>query len=163
MTNLKLIAYDETTGEEVKVGSVIKTANGIPVTLKRLTRYRIPGKSGKILVSYGKGEIEYYDKVCNLRVELLDLDSAPMQFTILDIADIVSKEAMRLQNRVRVFKSHPSYDKRSDLKADANKLTGMFSLLLRLNKYHDIEGSDVKDQIKAAREAVESLYSKSNL
>ena len=164
MTNLKLVAYDEETGKEVAIGTRLKTSRGDSVTLKGLSRQRIPGKSGKIVVEYGDGgTMEYYDKVCNLRVDVVDVDKQPVRFDLLDIAKIVSQEAKHLENRVKVFKVHPSYDSRADLKADANKLTGMFSLLIRLNKYFEIEGSDVRDNVKAAREAVESLYSKSNL
>lgn len=90
---------------------------------------------------------------------MTDVHTAPC-FTIADIAAIVSKEAKHLENRVRVFKSHPSFDSRADLKAQANKLTGMFSLLIQMNKYFEIEGSDVRDHVRAARAAVQSLYQK---
>ena len=169
MTNLKLIAYDETTGEEVKIGTRLKTWNGTPVILKELTRQRQVGRSGKIVVEVLDGDdsmtvhAEYYDNICNLRVEVVDVDKTPVQFNVLDVAKIVCEHAKHLENRVRVFKSHPSYDKKSDLKADANKLTGMFGLLIQMNKYFEIEGSDVRDRVKAARAAVESLYSKNNL
>jgi hypothetical protein len=161
MTKLNFIAFDVITGKEVPIGSMLQTASGQKVTLKALTRERTPGKSGKILVEHQSGgTIEYYDKVCNLRVEIDNVDSAPVQINVLTIAEIVCKEARNLENRVRVFKSHPTFDKKSDLKADANKLTGMFSLLMRLNHYFEIEGSDVRTRVNAAREAVESLYAK---
>jgi hypothetical protein len=167
MTNLKFIAFDEKTGQEVKIGSKIETWRGTPVILKELTRARTEGRSGKIVVEIVNDDdphmtvhAEYYDKVCNLHVKVYDLDAAPIGITILGIAKVVSQEARHLENRVKVFKVHPSYDSRADLKADANKLTGMFSLLIKLNKYFEVEGSDVRDRVKAAREAVESLYKK---
>lgn len=86
--------------------------------------------------------------------------SAPVQFTIEDVAAIVSKEAKHLINRVKVFEAHPSFDSRADLKASANKLTGMYSLLIQMNKFWEIEGSDVKENVKTARAVVELLYAK---
>lgn len=70
MSNSKLVAYDEETGKEVAIGTKLQTFRGETVTLKHLSRPRIPGKSGKIVVEYDDGgTMEYYDKVCNLRIE----------------------------------------------------------------------------------------------
>lgn len=167
MTNLKLVAYDEETGKEVAIGTRLQTSRGDSVTLKGLSRQRIPGKSGKILVEYddrhGGGTMEYYDKVCNLRVDVVDVDSAPKTVTILQLANFVSKAADKVTYRVEQFKVHPSYDSRADLKASMNAVTGMFSMVLELNNYIEIEDSDVRSHVIEARKAVESLYSKSNL
>jgi hypothetical protein len=90
---------------------------------------------------------------------MTDIHTAPC-FTIADMAAIVSKEAKHLENRIRVYEAHPTFDTRADLKASANKLTGMFSLLIQMNKFWDIEGSDVRKHVEAARAAVEQLYKK---
>lgn len=164
MTNLKLVAYDEGTGKEVAIGTKLQTFRGDVVTLKSLSRSRIPGKSGKIVVEYGDGgTMEYYDKVCNLRVDVVDVDSAPKTVTILQLANFVSKAADKVTYRVEQFKVHPSYDNRADLKASINAVTGMFAMVLELNNYIEIEDSDVRSHVIEARKAVESLYSKSNL
>lgn len=159
----ELVAFDERTGVEIKRGAKLETLNGEPVKLIEATRERAYGRSGKVLVEHASGiRQEYYDKVVNIRVGIIDRDDSQV-FTIQQIAAYVSNAARNLTGRVESYKIHPSYDSRSDLKATANSISGMFNLLLELNKYKEIEGSDVRLQVTNARRAVESLYKKSDM
>jgi hypothetical protein len=47
---MSLIVCDEQTGQEVQVGDVITSHNGHQATLRRATRARMPGRSGKLFV-----------------------------------------------------------------------------------------------------------------
>jgi len=80
-----------------------------------------------------------------------------------ELVEIVERNANNLINRVRVFKAHPSYDSRAELKATANSLTGQFNLVHRLNGFWEIvddEGNNLRTLVNDAKRAVESLYDK---
>lgn len=161
--SLELVAFDERTGVEIKPGADIETFRGDPVKFIEATRERAYGRSGKVLVEHPNGiRQEYYDKTMNIRVGIVDRDDT-QTFTIQQIASYVSRHARNLERRVQQFKIHPSYDSRADLKASMNSLSGMFSLMLEMNQYKEIEGSDVRSQVTKARRAVESLYKKSDM
>lgn len=62
-------AFDLTTGQEVKVGTVIKDFRGESVELVSLDRPNSLGKDGKVSVKDEDLICRYYARVVNLRVE----------------------------------------------------------------------------------------------
>lgn len=74
------------------------------------------------------------------------------------LAAVVSRHAKTLIASVESHKRHPSYSTRRGLLNEMNGVSGMFRLLLEMNGYQEINGSDVRVQVSNARRAVESLY-----
>lgn len=65
-----MAAVNEATGKAVHVGDTVTSFRGEKATLVRMSRPRIPGKSGKVVVRWIDGgyEQEYYDGVFGLIV-----------------------------------------------------------------------------------------------
>lgn len=89
------------------------------------------------------------------------ISASERTISIQMIADTVTQQAISLRHSVETFKKHPSYDSRKNLADRYNELVGGFHLMLKLNGYREVPGSDVREQVTYAREAVESLYGKS--
>lgn len=80
-----------------------------------------------------------------------------------DIVNIVLVEAIGVSNRARMLATHPTFDTRKDILDSANKVSGQFNLLLRLNEYMEIyleSGTNLRTVINEMRTAVEKLYAK---
>lgn len=95
-----------------------------------------------------------------MRKLFAEVEPSEKTISIAEIAEVVRGRAVALRHSAETFRSHPSYDTRRNLADRYNEIAGMFSLLLQLNGYNEIKGSDVRLQVTYARTAVESLYVK---
>jgi len=171
-----LAVYKIGTNDQVKPGDTITSFRGEKATLIRATRASMPGKSGKVLVQWDENQpndfdlklgswppgfqMEYYSNVFDLDVQLVPMAPPEERTVSIEyISEFIRNEARRLQNRITVFKRHPSYDSRSNLKADYNRLAGMFALGMRLNEWDELPG-DTRATVEEAQKQIESLYKK---
>jgi hypothetical protein len=74
----KLYAYNEKTGQQVFPGDTVTNFRGETSTVATLSRGVIPGKSGKVVVTQGDSQREYYDGVFDLVVT----DVAPGEYDV---------------------------------------------------------------------------------
>lgn len=65
---MKLKAYDKN-GNEVKSGEVIVDFRGDKWTFVMASRASLPSRSGKIIVTSGNNQREFYDRVFGLTVK----------------------------------------------------------------------------------------------
>lgn len=79
----KLYAYNEGTGEQVHVGDTVTDFRGETATVATLSRATVLGKSGKVVVTQGDSQREYYDKVFDLVVT----DVAPGEYDVFTLDD----------------------------------------------------------------------------
>lgn len=162
------------TNERVNNGDEITSFRGEKATLVRATRASMPGKSGKVLVQWDQNQpsdfdlklgswppgfqMEYYDKVFDLDVQMVEQPPSNERMVSIEyISEFIRTEAMRIQNRIYVFKQHPSYDSRSNLKADYHRLAGMWVMGMRLNDWEELPG-DTRAAVNKCEEQVQALY-----
>jgi len=73
-----LFAFNEKTGKQVFPGDTVTDFRGETATVATLSRACIPGKSGKVVVTQGISQREYYDGVFDLVVT----DVAPGRYDV---------------------------------------------------------------------------------
>ena len=83
------------------------------------------------------------------------------------LSDEIVRRAIALQNAVVSFKRHPSMNTRAQLKAEANALTGAFSISMKMIGFRELPDAEmaisiynVRAEVNKARDAVASLYKK---
>lgn len=76
-----LFAYNAITGTPVHVGDTVTDFRGETATVTTLSRATDLGRSGKVVVSQGDSQREYYDKVFDLVVT----DVAPGEYDVFTL------------------------------------------------------------------------------
>ena len=171
-----LAAFKVDTDERVEPGATITSFRGENATLVRATRANMPGKTGKVLVKWDANDpanfdlqagawpqgfqMEYYAGVFDLEVRMVEPPPASERTVSIDwISETIRSEAKKLRSHITVYKMHPSYNTRANLKVEYNRLAGMFALGLRLNNFDELPGN-TREAVNLCQEKIESLYKK---
>lgn len=154
-------AYDAE-GRFVPIGSTVINNAGIPAELLKLTRWGMPGKSGKVFVRWPQNGTsgEYYDSVFGLTVKLTEADR-DQSIKISTMINELKIMIRAFHSSVRTNSNHPTFVSRADLKRECQRITSVYGFILKLNGYQKLPGDDeIEKEVVRCEMIIEAMYTK---
>ena len=149
--------------EPVPVGSIIYSNSGERAELLKLTRWQMPGKSGKVYVQWidknGKPCAEYYDHVFGLSVKLVPPDP-DRSIRMSEACEQLQQMITAFKNNVSTHSRQPSVVSRADLKQENQRISAIFAFLLRINGYNELPDEKLREEVIRCEMIIDAMYAK---
>ena len=149
--------------EPVQVGAIVYSNSGERAELLKLTRWRMPGKSGVVYVQWiDKGEKpcgEYYDHFFGLSVKLVPPDD-DRSIRMSEACEQLQQMITAFKNNVNTHSRQPSVVSRFDLKQEYQRISAIFAFLLRMNGYNELPDEKLREEVIRCEMIIDAMYAK---
>lgn len=163
MPEFKMVAFKKGTKDKVAIGSTVYSNSGERAELLKLTRWQMPGKSGKVYVRWidlrDRPCGEYYDHVFGLNVKLENADE-DRSIKMSDACEQLQQMITAFKNMVGTHARHPSQVSKADCKREYNRIASVFGFLLRMNGYNELPDKKIREEVDRCELIIEGMYVK---
>lgn len=159
-SNYDMQAFDSD-GNVVGIGSTVTDHHGQKAELLKLSRWEMPGKSGKVYVRWldSGTACEYYDGVFGLSVKLIKASDDP-SFKLSELSKELLFKINAFKASVRTRSHHPSMVSRAALKRNLQNIQAVYAFLIRMNQYQELPDDEIRKEVIQCEIIIEAMYSK---